>query len=152
MKQQIKKQMSKKKFRIGELARELEVKKFVIRFWEKEFDLKSDRSQGGQRYYTQDDFKAFNTIKFLLYKQGFTIAGAKIQLEKILTGQEAAPKQETQSAASPSPAAKAQPSVSSPVAAATRTVEKVVPYIPQEFLKKVGILKEKLVDLQQKLN
>ena len=79
-----KNQMTKKKFRIGELARELQVKKFVIRFWEKEFGLKADRSQGGQRYYTHDDFKAFNTIKFLLYKKGFTIAGAKTELENIL--------------------------------------------------------------------
>ena len=53
MKQKI--SMSKKKFRIGELAKELQVKKFVIRFWEKEFALSSDRSQGGQRYYTEND-------------------------------------------------------------------------------------------------
>jgi DNA-binding transcriptional MerR regulator len=76
--------MSKKKFRIGELAKELKVKKFVIRFWEKEFDLKSERSEGGQRFYTQDDFKTFNTIKVLLYSQGYTIAGAKTKLNEVV--------------------------------------------------------------------
>ncbi len=81
-----KKQMMKRQFRIGDLAKELKVKKFVIRFWEKEFDLKSDRSQGGQRFYTDEDLDVFLTIKDLLYNQGFTIAGAKKQLPEALSG------------------------------------------------------------------
>lgn len=76
--------MSQKQFRIGDLAKELKVKKFVVRFWEKEFGLKSDRSQGGQRFYTSQDLKTFLLIKDLLYRQGFTIAGAKKQLETLL--------------------------------------------------------------------
>lgn len=79
--------MGKRQFRIGDLARELHVKKFVIRFWEREFDLKSDRSQGGQRFYTDDDLKTFQVIKHLLYEQGFTIAGAKKQLEPVISGE-----------------------------------------------------------------
>ncbi len=77
--------MSRKQFRIGDLAKELKVKKFVIRFWEKEFDLKSDRSHGGQRFYTSEDLQTFLLIKDLLYGQGFTIAGAKKQLEMLLS-------------------------------------------------------------------
>jgi len=76
--------MGKKQFRIGDLAKELKVKKFVVRFWEKEFDLKSDRSNGGQRFYTTDDLLQFMLIKDLLYNQGFTIAGAKKQLDEQL--------------------------------------------------------------------
>ena len=72
--------MCKRQFRIGDLAKELKVKKFVIRFWEKEFGIKSDRSDGGQRFYTSDDLKTFALIKDLLYNKGFTIAGAKKQL------------------------------------------------------------------------
>ncbi len=79
-------QMAKRQFRIGDLAKELKVKKFVIRFWEKEFDLKSGRSLGGQRFYTNDDLSIFLTIKDLLYNQGFTIAGAKKQLPEVLAG------------------------------------------------------------------
>ncbi len=79
--QQQKMNMSKKKLRIGDLAKELRIKKYVIRFWEKEFDLKSDRSQGGQRFYTQKDLDTFVKIKTLLYEQGFTISGAKKQLK-----------------------------------------------------------------------
>lgn len=83
--------MGKRQFRIGDLARELHIKKFVIRFWEREFDLKSDRSQGGQRFYTDEDLKTFSTIKNLLYEQGFTIAGAKKHLQPALDGETLTP-------------------------------------------------------------
>jgi len=68
------------KFRIGELSKKLCVEKFVIRFWEKEFNIKPKRSEGQQRFYTENDFKKFTAIKELLYHKGFTIAGAKKQL------------------------------------------------------------------------
>jgi DNA-binding transcriptional MerR regulator len=72
--------MQKRKFRIGELARQLQVERFVIRFWEKEFCVKTNRSRGGQRFYDEDDLRLFSRIKELLYFKGFTIAGAKKQL------------------------------------------------------------------------
>lgn len=78
--QQQKTGMGKRKFRIGDLARELKVKKYVVRFWEKEFELESDRSEGGQRFYTKEDLKLFSLIKDLLYNRGFTISGAKKEL------------------------------------------------------------------------
>ena len=64
-------------FRIGELAQKVGVERFVIRFWEKEFNLRSPRSNGGQRFYTNKDLETFQTIKNLLYEQKFTIEGAK---------------------------------------------------------------------------
>lgn len=75
--------MQKKQFRIGTLAKTLNLEKFVIRFWEKEFNIKSARSTGKQRYYTTHDIERFKTIKQLLYEKKFTIAGAK----DILQGQ-----------------------------------------------------------------
>lgn len=74
--------MQKRKFRIGELAHHLEVEKFVIRFWEKEFDMRTTRSTGGQRFYDDYDIERFALIKDLLYQKGFTIAGAKQQLKE----------------------------------------------------------------------
>lgn len=74
--------MQKKQFRIGELAKSLGVERFVIRFWEKEFNFSAHRSQGGQRFYEERDLERFKFIKTLLYEQGFTIAGAKKQLKK----------------------------------------------------------------------
>ena len=73
--------MQKRKFRIGELAKQLNVERFVIQFWEKEFSLKSTRSGGGQRFYDEKDLELFTQIKSLLYAQGFTITGAKKQLK-----------------------------------------------------------------------
>ena len=72
--------MEKKKFRIGELAQKVGVERFVIRFWEKEFDLESERTTGGQRFYSNEDLSLFTQIKQLLYDKGFTINGAKKQL------------------------------------------------------------------------
>lgn len=69
--------MQTKQFRIGELSKKLSVEKFVIRFWEKEFNIKPQRSTGQQRFYTEKDFNKFTAIKDLLYDRGFTIAGAK---------------------------------------------------------------------------
>lgn len=74
--------MQKKKFRIGELAKQLDVEHFVVRFWEKEFNIKTTRSPGGQRFYNKNDLTKFATIKKLLYEDGFTIAGAKKKLNE----------------------------------------------------------------------
>ena len=72
--------MEKRRFRIGELAQKLNLEKFVIRFWEKEFNLKPHRSDGKQRFYEEKDLEKFQQIKSLLYENGFTIAGARKQL------------------------------------------------------------------------
>ncbi len=74
--------ISKQKFRIGELADKLEIERFVIRFWEKEFSIKGFRSEGGQRFYDDKDLKKFELIKDLLYTKGFTISGAKKYLKE----------------------------------------------------------------------
>jgi DNA-binding transcriptional MerR regulator len=74
--------MQKKKFRIGTLSKKLDLAKFVIRFWEREFNIKSIRSMGKQRYYTEQDMEQFKMIKQLLYEKKFTIAGAKSMLQK----------------------------------------------------------------------
>ena len=74
--------MQKRKFRIGELAKKLELERFVVRFWEKEFNIKTKRSQGSQRFYDENDLKKFELIKRLLYEEGFTIVGAKKKLKE----------------------------------------------------------------------
>src|SRR5690606_30970027 len=78
--------MQKRKFRIGELAKKLKLERFVVRFWEKEFSIKTKRSQGSQRFYDENDLKKFELIKRLLYEEGFTIVGAQKKLkEKLLS-------------------------------------------------------------------
>lgn len=73
--------MQRRQFRIGELAKQLNVEKYVVRFWEKEFNFKSTRSAGKQRFYNEKDLETFLYIKELLYEKGYTITGAKKQLK-----------------------------------------------------------------------
>jgi DNA-binding transcriptional MerR regulator len=80
--------MQKRKFRIGELAQKLNLERFVVRFWEKEFGIKTKRSQGCQRFYDETDLKKFHYIKKLLYDEGFTISGAKKKLKDKLAVKE----------------------------------------------------------------
>jgi DNA-binding transcriptional MerR regulator len=75
--------MSKRQYRIGDVAKELKLKKFVLRFWEKELNLTPHRSVGGQRFYQEEDFDTFKLIKSLLYDRKFTLAGAKKELESL---------------------------------------------------------------------
>lgn len=76
-------QKAETRLSIGEVAKTVNVKPFVIRFWEKEFNLKSRRSNGGQRSYSKKEVEEIATIKALLHDQGFTIAGAKKHLQEL---------------------------------------------------------------------
>ncbi|WP_319543362.1 MerR family transcriptional regulator [uncultured Pseudodesulfovibrio sp.] len=70
-----------KTYRIGEAARELGVKTYVLRFWEGEFDeITPIRTESGQRLYTEENLVVIREIKRLLYDEGLTIDGAKRKL------------------------------------------------------------------------
>ena len=65
-------------FRIGEVSKILQVRPYVIRFWETEFkSVKPVRATSGHRLYRKKDVEALILIKKLLYEQQFTIRGAK---------------------------------------------------------------------------
>lgn len=83
--------MSKCQYRIGDLAKQLNVEKFVIRFWEKELGIKPKRSKGGQRFYQEKDFQTFATVKNLLYEKKYTLAGAKEELVRMKTKKQQKP-------------------------------------------------------------
>ncbi len=76
-----------RQLRIGDLADELKVKKFVIRFWEQEFGLFVERADSNYRFYTIADLQTFQIIKDLLYHQGYTLEGARKKLLIILQEQ-----------------------------------------------------------------
>ena len=68
-------------FRIGEVATLCRLPAYVLRFWETEFpQLKPVKSSTGQRMYRKRDVESVVRIKKLLYDDGFTIAGARLQL------------------------------------------------------------------------
>jgi DNA-binding transcriptional MerR regulator len=70
-------------FRIGEVAGLCRLPAYVLRFWETEFpQLKPIKSGTGQRMYRKRDVESVVRIKKLLYDDGFTIAGARVQLRE----------------------------------------------------------------------
>lgn len=87
--------MEKIKYRIGDFAEHLGVKHFIIRFWEKEFHFKANRSGGGQRFYDEEDLQKFKLIKELLYEKKFTLEGAKSELKRINKNKKIIPSQKT---------------------------------------------------------
>jgi len=54
---------------------------YVLRYWESEFpQIKPDKGKSGQRLYKKEDVDNIFHIKQLLYKDGYTIAGARRKL------------------------------------------------------------------------
>ena len=72
---------SKLFYRIGEVSRLTGLEPYVLRYWESEFpQLKPDKGRSGQRLYKKKDVDNIFHIKQLLYKDGYTIAGARRKL------------------------------------------------------------------------
>ncbi len=68
-------------FKIGEVAELTGVQPYILRYWETEFGtLRPAKSRSGQRLYRRNDVLAVLRIKELLYRQRFTIAGARRRL------------------------------------------------------------------------
>ena len=67
---------------IGEVSQIINVPVYVIRFWEKKFDLiKPIKRKGGNRYFDKSQISNLITIKKLLHEDRYSIEGAK----KVLT-------------------------------------------------------------------
>lgn len=74
-------ELTKLYYSIGEVAEMFDVNHSLIRFWEKEFDLKlAKKNKKGNRLFTKDDILKFNKIYQLVKLEGFTLEGAKKQL------------------------------------------------------------------------
>ncbi|MCX5827984.1 MAG: MerR family transcriptional regulator [Syntrophus sp. (in: bacteria)] len=86
-------------FRIGEVSSILGVESYVVRYWESEFkSVKPVRTRSDQRLYRRKDLDELLIIRDLLYKDHFTIKGAKNQLSRrgSITCQEGTVNQERQ--------------------------------------------------------
>lgn len=72
----------KRYFTIGEVGDLCHVKPHVLRYWEQEFpQLKPNKRRGNRRYYQYRDVLMVRQIRKLLYEDGYTIEGARIQLQ-----------------------------------------------------------------------
>ncbi len=73
---------NKRYFIIGEVGELCNVKPHVLRYWEQEFpQLSPVKRRGNRRYYQRDDVLMIRRIRSLLYEQGYTISGARLQLQ-----------------------------------------------------------------------
>lgn len=77
---------------ISEAAEILGVPAYVLRFWESQFpQIHPTKSRGGRRYYRPEDMEVLATIKTLLYKEGYTIKGARKAFAQVKEDMEMAP-------------------------------------------------------------
>ncbi len=75
-------QKGKLYYTIGEVAKMLNISKSVIRYWENEFSfIKPHRNSRGERKFTQEAIGELRIVHHLIKEKGFTISGAKKELE-----------------------------------------------------------------------
>ena len=71
-------------FRIGDVAELAGVKPYVLRYWESEFPVISpEKSTTGQRVYRRTDVETILLIKNLLYKEKYSIEGARKRIREV---------------------------------------------------------------------
>ena len=70
-------------FKIGEVAKLVGVKPYVLRYWETEFSiLRPEKSSTHHRLYRRRDVETLREIRHLLHDERYTIAGAKRRLRE----------------------------------------------------------------------
>jgi DNA-binding transcriptional MerR regulator len=75
---------AKRYFTISEVGDLCGVKPHVLRYWEQEFtQLRPMKRSGNRRYYQHNEVLMIRRIRELLYDQGFTIHGARNQMQEI---------------------------------------------------------------------
>ena len=74
--------MNKYYYTIGEVSNLLEIKPYVIRYWETEFpQLRPRKDKSRIRKYDESEILLLKKIKDMLYNQRFTIEGARQKLK-----------------------------------------------------------------------
>ena len=72
------KNIEKRYYTIGDVAKLLHVSSSLIRFWESEFNsLKPKKNKKGIRRYTKEDIDRLKLIYHLVKEQGYTLQGAR---------------------------------------------------------------------------
>ena len=79
-----------KSWSIGDVARFLGVKPYIIRYWESELPLLSPRKGlSGRREYSSREIRLLMRFRYLLHEEKFTIEGAKRRMwEELGTGEQ----------------------------------------------------------------
>lgn len=135
---------------ISEAAELVDVPQHVLRFWETKFSqIKPLKRNGGRRFYRPVDIEVLQQIKFLLYKQGYTIKGAKKAIDDLVAkrGDETAVVQDWAEAFPP---ANVNDNVSAPVVSPVAEAVTSTPR-PKHDKAKLASLRSELISLREEL-
>ena len=70
-------------FRIGEVAKLLDLPAYVLRYWETEFpEFHPRKTTSGRRIYNRTDIALLRELKRLRHEQGYTIKGVRRALSQ----------------------------------------------------------------------
>ncbi len=74
-------------YSIGEVSALTGLKPHVLRYWESQFSVLSpSKNRGGTRVYRMREIETVLLVKHLLYERGFTIEGARKELDRMREG------------------------------------------------------------------
>ncbi len=86
------KEIEKIFYSIGEVAKMFDVNTSHIRFWSKQFDvIKPATNKKGNRMFTIGDIENFKVIYHLVKEKGFTLKGAKVEMNGLKKKMKLAP-------------------------------------------------------------
>jgi len=70
---------------VTRVCKALDVAPHVLRYWEREFEIKVKRNSAGRRIYSEEQLEKLRLIKHLVRKEKLTVRGAKRQLARTRT-------------------------------------------------------------------
>lgn len=74
-----------KHYLVTEVCQKLSIKPHILRYWEREFDIKPARNSAGRRIYSEAQMERLQLIKHLVRTERLTVSGARRQLAKMST-------------------------------------------------------------------
>lgn len=73
-------------YSIGEVSKLFDISRSLIRYWESEFEiLKPHKNGKGERKFTKKNIEQLSIIYHLVKERGFTLKGAKAEIESSKT-------------------------------------------------------------------
>src|SRR5690554_3022639 len=79
----------KEYYSIGEVCELVDLRPHVLRYWEAQFPaLNPSKNRSGNRVYRRKEIKLILLLKHLLYKERYTIEGARQKLDQLRRGGE----------------------------------------------------------------
>lgn len=75
-------ELTKKYYKIGEVADLLGIPVSTLRYWEKQFTIIKPHRNKGTRYYTPDDVEKIRMVHFLVKERGMHLEAAQQQLRQ----------------------------------------------------------------------